>query len=56
MRIVMTAADENAALRALEIDFDLARSEGRATLERLNGPAAPAVPRVDTAAKQEQPA
>jgi len=56
MGIVMTAADENAALCALETDFDLARSEGRVTLERLNGPAAPAVPGVDTAAKQEQPA
>jgi len=56
MGIVMTAADENAALSALEAGFDLARSEGRVTLERLNGPAAPAAPSVDTAARQEQTA
>ena len=54
--IVMAAADENAALCALEADFDLARSEGRVTLERLNGPAAPAVPGVGASSRQAQPA
>ncbi|RVU49270.1 GGDEF domain-containing protein [Rubrivivax rivuli] len=44
MGIVMTSATTPEALSALEIDFDLARSEGRVLLERLNGPPADDAP------------
>ncbi len=52
MGIVMTAAHEDKTLCALEADFDLARSEGRVVLERLNGPAAQALPNLDPANEQ----
>ncbi|KPF51269.1 hypothetical protein IP87_08815 [beta proteobacterium AAP121] len=40
MGIVSTSATTAAALVAVETDFDLARSEGRVLMERLNGPEA----------------
>jgi predicted signal transduction protein with EAL and GGDEF domain len=39
--IVQAQAHDAAALQLLELDFDLARHEGRVLLERLNGPPAP---------------
>ena len=56
MGIGKASAQDNRELLALEADFDLARSEGRVTLERLNGPTAPAPPAADTPLRQQQPA
>jgi diguanylate cyclase (GGDEF)-like protein len=44
MGIVMTSAATSDALNAVEVDFDLARSEGRVLMERLNGPPADDAP------------
>jgi diguanylate cyclase (GGDEF)-like protein len=44
MGIVMTSATTPETLNAVEVDFDLARSEGRVLMERLNGPPADDAP------------
>ena len=48
--IASAVAQDSAALREIEADFELAWQEGRATLTRLPGPAAPAVPTLALAA------